>query len=213
MKEEINTMPKTSLYNMEGAAIGEVELSEELFAAPINTAAMHLVVRSILANQRQGTQSALTRAEVSGGGIKPWRRKGTGRARQGSTRSPQWRHGGVVFAPKPRDYSIRVNKKVKRVAMKSALSGKVLDNELVLFNELNLKAAKTKEMIKVLEAIQAKQALIVLPEPNETVERAARNIPGIKTTLVGTLSAYEILKYKVLILTEESAKKIEEVYA
>ena len=206
-------MPKVAIVDITGKKVGEYELSENTFGQPVNQYVLHEVVRAHLANCRQGTQSALTRAEVSGGGIKPWRQKGTGRARQGSTRSPQWRHGGVVFAPKPRDYSIRVNKKVKRVAMKSALSGKVLDNELVLFNELNLKAAKTKEMIKVLEAIQAKQALIVLPEPNETVERAARNIPGIKTTLVGTLSAYEILKYKVLILTEESAKKIEEVYA
>jgi large subunit ribosomal protein L4 len=169
--------------------------------------------RAHLANCRQGTQSALTRAEVSGGGIKPWRQKGTGRARQGSTRSPQWRHGGVVFAPKPRDYTIRVNKKVKRIAMKSALSGKVEGGELILVNELNIKAAKTKEMVKVLEALKAAKALIVLPEPNATVERAARNIPGVKTTLVGTLSAYEILKYEKLILTEASAKKIEEVYA
>ena len=206
-------MPNVALYNIAGEEIGKVKLSEEIFGHEVNEAVLHTVVTAYLANQRQGTQSALTRAEVSGGGIKPWRQKGTGRARQGSTRSPQWRHGGVVFAPKPRDYSIRVNKKVKRVAMKSALSGKVLDNELVLFNELNLKAAKTKEMVKVLEAIKATQALIVLPEPNAAVERAARNIPGVKTTLVGTLSAYEILKYKQLILTEESAKKIEEVYA
>ena len=206
-------MPNVALYNIAGEEIGKVKLSEEIFGHEVNEAVLHTVVTAYLANQRQGTQSALTRAEVSGGGIKPWRQKGTGRARQGSTRSPQWTHGGTVFAPKPRDYRVSVNKKVKRVAMKSALSGKVLDNELVLFNELNLKAAKTKEMIKVLEAIKATQALIVLPEPNETVERAARNIPGIKTTLVGTLSAYEILKYKVLILTEESAKKIEEVYA
>ena len=206
-------MSTIKVVSMTGAEVGSVELNDAIFGIEPNMSVVHEVVKNHLANCRQGTQSALTRAEVSGGGIKPWRQKGTGRARQGSTRSPQWRHGGVVFAPKPRDYSIRVNKKVKRVAMKSALSGKVLDNELVLFNELNLKAAKTKEMIKVLEAIQAKQALIVLPEPNETVERAARNIPGVKTTLVGTLSAYEILKYKVLILTEESAKKIEEVYA
>ena len=206
-------MPNVALYNIAGEEIGKVKLSEEIFGHEVNEAVLHTVVTAYLANQRQGTQSALTRAEVSGGGIKPWRQKGTGRARQGSTRSPQWRHGGVVFAPKPRDYSIRVNKKVKRAAMKSALSGKVLDNELVLFNELNLKAAKTKEMVKVLEAVKAEQALIVLPEPNVAVERAARNIPGVKTTLVGTLSAYEILKYKVLILTEESAKKIEEVYA
>ena len=206
-------MPKVAIVDITGKKVGEYELSENTFGQPVNQFVLHEVVRAHLANCRQGTQSALTRAEVSGGGIKPWRQKGTGRARQGSTRSPQWRHGGVVFAPKPRDYSIRVNKKVKRVAMKSALSGKVLDNELVLFNELNLKAAKTKEMVKVLEALKVAKALIVLPEPNAVVERAARNIPGVKTTLVGTLSPYEILKYEKLILTEASAKKIEEVYA
>ena len=206
-------MPKVAIVDITGKKVGEYELSENTFGQPVNQFVLHEVVRAHLANCRQGTQSALTRAEVSGGGIKPWRQKGTGRARQGSTRSPQWRHGGVVFAPKPRDYSIRVNKKVKRVAMKSALSGKVLDSELVLLNELNLKEAKTKEMVKVLSAIKAEKALIVLPEPNAIVERAARNIPGVKTTLVGTLSAYEILKYKMLVLTEASAKKIEEVYA
>ena len=206
-------MPKVAIVDITGKKVGEYELSENTFGQPVNQFVLHEVVRAHLANCRQGTQSALTRAEVSGGGIKPWRQTGTGRARQGSTRSPQWRHGGVVFAPKPRHYSIRVNKKVKRVAMKSALSGKVLDNELVLVNDLILKEAKTKEMIKVLSALMAGKALIVLPEPNATVERAARNIPGVKTTLVGTLSAYEILKYKQLILTEESAKKIEEVYA
>ena len=206
-------MPKVAMIDITGKQVGEYELSENTFGQPVNEYVLHEVVRAHLANCRQGTQSALTRAEVSGGGIKPWRQKGTGRARQGSTRSPQWRHGGVVFAPKPRDYSIRVNKKVKRVAMKSALSGKVLDSELVLLNELNLKEAKTKEMVKILSAIKAEKALIVLPEPNAIVERAARNIPGVKTTLVGTLSAYEILKYKMLVLTEASAKKIEEVYA
>ena len=206
-------MPKVAIVDITGKKVGEYELSENTFGQPVNQFVLHEVVRAHLANCRQGTQSALTRAEVSGGGIKPWRQKGTGRARQGSTRSPQWRHGGVVFAPKPRDYTIRVNKKVKRLAMKSALSGKVLENDLILFNEINLKAAKTKEMVKALEAIKVNKALIVLPEPNETVERAARNIPGVKTTLVGTLNAYEILKYKTLILTEASAKKIEEVYA
>ena len=206
-------MPKVAMVDITGKQVGEYELSDNTFGQPVNAYVLHEVVRAHLANCRQGTQSALTRAEVSGGGIKPWRQKGTGRARQGSTRSPQWRHGGVVFAPKPRDYTIRVNKKVKRIAMKSALSGKVLDGELILFNELTLKAAKTKEMAKVLEAVKAGKALIVLPEPNATIERAARNIPGVKTTLVGTLSAYEILKYEKLILTEASAKKIEEVYA
>ena len=205
-------MPKVAVYDITGKAVGEIELSDNIFGQEVNANVLHEVVKAYLANQRQGTQSALTRAEVSGGGIKPWRQKGTGRARQGSTRSPQWRHGGVVFAPKPRDYTIRVNKKVKRLAMKSALSSKVLDTDLIVFNELNLAAAKTKEMVKTLEAVKADKALIVLPESNETVERAARNIPGVKTTLVGTLNVYEILKYRKLILTEASMKKIEEVY-
>ena len=203
-------MPKVAVYDITGKAVGEIELSDNIFGQEVNANVLHEVVKAYLANQ--GTQSALTRAEVSGGGIKPWRQKGTGRARQGSTRSPQWRHGGVVFAPKPRDYTIRVNKKVKRLAMKSALSSKVLDTDLIVFNELNLAAAKTKEMVKTLEAVKADKALIVLPESNETVERAARNIPGVKTTLVGTLNVYEILKYRKLILTEASVKKIEEVY-
>ena len=205
-------MPKVAVYDITGKAVGEIELSDNIFGQEVNANVLHEVVKAYLANQRQGTQSALTRAEASGGGIKPWRQKGTGRARQGSTRSPQWRHGGVVFAPKPRDYTIRVNKKVKRLAMKSALSSKVLDTDLIVFNELNLAAAKTKEMVKTLEAVKADKALIVLPESNETVERAARNIPGVKTTLVGTLNVYEILKYRKLILTEASVKKIEEVY-
>lgn len=206
-------MPTVNVVDLTGAKVGEYTLSEATFGQPVNKYVLHEVVRAHLANCRQGTQSALTRAEVSGGGIKPWRQKGTGRARQGSTRSPQWRHGGVVFAPKPRDYTIQVNKKVKRIAMKSALSSKVEGNELILFNNLDLAAAKTKEMVKVLKAVNVEKALIVLPASNETVERAAANIPGVKTTLVNTLSPYEILKYQTLILTEDSAKKIEEVYA
>ena len=205
-------MPKVALYDITGAQVGEVALSEEIFAAPVNTAVMHEVVKAYLANQRQGTQSALTRSEVSGGGIKPWRQKGTGRARQGSTRSPQWRHGGVVFAPKPRDYRISVNKKVKRLAMKSALSAKVNENELIVFNALDIAAPKTKEMVKVLKAIDVDRALIVLAEKDEIVERAASNIPGVKTTLVGTLNVYEILKYEKLILTQDALAKVEEVY-
>ena len=205
-------MPQVAVYDISGKTIGEIELSENTFGQPVNAAVMHEVVKAYLANQRQGTQSALTRSEVSGGGIKPWRQKGTGRARQGSTRSPQWRHGGVVFAPKPRDYTIHVNKKVKRVAMKSALSSKVLDQDVIVFDALNIEAPKTKEMVKVLNAVDVKKALIVLAGPDDTVERAARNIPGVKTTLVGTLNVYEILKYQKLILTKESAQKIEEVY-
>ena len=206
-------MPSVALYNIAGQEIGTVKLSDEIFAQEVNQAALHTVVRAYLANQRQGTQSALTHAEVSGGGIKPWRQKGTGRARQGSTRSPQWRHGGVVFAPKPRDYRVSVNKKVKRLAMKSALSSKVNDGSLVVFDALTLAAPKTKEMIKVLDAVKVNKALVVLPEKDETVERATGNIPNVKTTLVGTLNVYEILKYDTLILTKDSLAKIEEVYA
>ena len=205
-------MPNVALYNIAGEEIGKVKLSEEIFGHEVNEAVLHTVVTAYLANQRQGTQSALTRAEVSGGGIKPWRQKGTGRARQGSTRSPQWRHGGVVFAPKPRDYRVSVNKKVKRLAMKSALSSKVNDGSLVVFDALELAAPKTKEMIKVLDAVKVNKALVVLPEKDETVERATGNIPNVKTTLVGTLNVYEILKYDTLILTKDSLAKIEEVY-
>ena len=205
-------MPKTEVFDITGKSVGEMELSDNIFGQEVNANVLHEVVKAYLANQRQGTQSALTRSEVSGGGIKPWRQKGTGRARQGSTRSPQWRHGGVVFAPKPRDYTISVNKKVKRLAMKSALSSKVQDSDLIVMQDLAIKEAKTKEMVKVLDAVKASKALIVLEDKNETVERAARNIEGVKTTLVGTLNVYEILKYKTLILTQEAVKKIEEVY-
>ncbi len=205
-------MPQVAVYDISGKAVGEIALSENTFGQPVNVPVMHEVVRAYLANQRQGTQSALTRSEVSGGGIKPWRQKGTGRARQGSTRAPQWRHGGVVFAPKPRDYTIRVNKKVKRLAMKSALSSKVAEQDVVVFDALNLAAPKTKEMVKALGAVGVEKALIVLSAPDETVERAARNLPGVKTTLVGTLNVYEILKYQKLVLTRDSAQKIEEVY-
>ncbi|MDL2259047.1 50S ribosomal protein L4, partial [Eubacteriales bacterium OttesenSCG-928-K08] len=197
-------MPKVALYDISGAQTGEVELNEEIFGAQVNEAVMHEVVRAYLANQRQGTQSALTRSQVRGGGIKPWRQKGTGRARQGSTRSPQWRHGGVVFAPKPRSYRVSVNKKVKRIAMKSALSSKVNENELIVFDALNISAPKTKEMVKVLNAVDAGRALIVLADKDDSVERATGNIPNVKTTLVGTLNVYEILKYDKLILTKDS---------
>ena len=206
-------MPNVALYDIKGNTVGEIALSENVFGQPVNESVLHDVVVAHLANCRQGTQSALTRAEVSGGGKKPWRQKGTGRARQGSTRSPQWRHGGIVFAPKPRDYTVRLNKKVKRLAMKSALSSKVNENELLVFDALNLEAPKTKEMVKVLKAVNTEKALIVLADKDETVERAASNIPNVKTTLVGTLSVYEILKYEKLILTKASAEKIEEVYA
>lgn len=205
-------MPKTALYNIEGKTIGEVQLSDEIFGAPVNEYALHEVVKAHLANMRQGTQSALTRAEVSGGGKKPWRQKGTGRARQGSTRSPQWRHGGIVFAPKPRDYHISVNKKVRRLALKSALTSKVNEGSLIVFDALDIAAPKTKEMIKALKAVNAEKALVVIPEKDEIVERAAHNIEGVKVTFVGTLSTYEILKYDKLILTKDSLARVEEVY-
>ena len=206
-------MPNVALYDIKGQNIGDIALSETVFGQPVNTAVLHEVVVAHLANCRQGTQSAKTRSEVSGGGKKPWRQKGTGRARQGSTRSPQWRHGGVVFAPKPRDYTIRVNKKVKRLAMKSALSSKVEGNELIVFDALDIEAPKTKEMVKVLKNVDVEKALIVLADKDEKVERASANIEGVKTTLVGTLNVYEILKYEKLILTKASVEKIEEVYA
>ena len=205
-------MPNVALYDITGKVIGDIELSENVFGQPVNEPVLHQVVVAHLANCRQGTQSAKTRSEVSGGGKKPYRQKGTGRARQGSTRAPQWTHGGVVFAPKPRDYSQKVNAKVRRIALKSALSSKVADSELIVFDALNIEAPKTKEMAKVLKAVEADKALIVLPEKDETVERAAANIPGVKTTLVGTLNTYEVLKYKKLILTKDSVAKIEEVY-
>ncbi len=205
-------MPNVALYDIAGKETGTIALSDEVFGIEPNKAVMHTVVTAYLANQRQGTQSALTRSQVRGGGIKPWRQKGTGRARQGSTRSPQWTHGGVVFAPKPRDYRINVNKKVRRLALKSALSSKVADNQVIVFDALDIENPKTKEMIKVLEAVNVDNALVVLPESDEIVERATGNIPGVKTTLVGTLNTYEILKYHTLILTKQSVEKIEEVY-
>ena len=206
-------MPKVALYNIAGETIGEQELSENVFGAEINVPAMHQVVVAYLANQRQGTQSALTRGEVRGGGRKIYRQKGTGNARHHSNRAPIFAHGGMAFAPKPRDYRQSVNRKMKRVALKSALSGKVNDSEVIVFDALDIAAAKTKEMVKTLNAVKAKKALIVLPESDEIVERAAHNIPGIKTTLVGTLNVYEILKYDMLILTKDAVAKIEEVYA
>ena len=205
-------MPNVALYDITGKVIGDIELSENVFGQPVNEPVLHQVVVAHLAICRQGTQSAKTRSEVSGGGKKPYRQKGTGRARQGSTRAPQWTHGGVVFAPKPRDYTQKVNAKVKRIGLKSALSSKVVDSELIVFDALNIEAPKTKEMVKVLKAVDVDKALIVLADKDETVERAAANIPGVKTTLVGTLNTYEVLKYKKLILTKDSVAKIEEVY-
>ena len=207
-------MPKAILVNMAGTQVGEVELSEAVFGIEPNQAVVHEVVKNHLANCRQGTQSALTRAEVSGGGIKPWRQKGTGRARQGSTRAPQWTHGGISHGPKPREYGISVNKKVKRLAMKSALSSKVAGNELVVLDKLALSEIKTKEVVKVLGALQTgKKTLIVLPEKDDTVYRSARNIAGVKTTLVSTLNVYDILNCDTILVLKDAVAKIEEVYA
>lgn len=207
-------MPKVSVYNLLGEQVGEIDLKDDIFGAEINEHAMYEVVKNHLANKRQGTQSAKTRAEVRGGGRKPWRQKGTGRARQGSIRAPHWTGGGVVFAPKPRDYSYSVPKKVKRVALKSALSSKVLENEIIILDELNLNEPKTKEMVKILENIKAdKKALIVMDEKNENIIKSARNIPNVETTLVNTLNVYDILKYNSFIITKDAVRKVEEVYA
>lgn len=207
-------MPKVALYNISGNQIGEVELNENTFGADVNVEAMHQVVKMLLANRRQGTQSALTRAEVRGGGIKPWRQKGTGRARHGSIRSPQWTHGGIVFAPKPRSYRYTVPKKIKRIAMKSALTSKVSDNNIIVLNELSLDAIKTKQIVNMLDNLKVNEkTLIVLSEKNENIEKSARNIPGVKTSLVNTLNVYDILNYDKFIITEEAVRKVEEVYA
>lgn len=207
-------MPKTALYNMEGAAIGEIELSDELFGAEINVAAMHLVVRSILANKRQGTQSAKTRTEVRGGGRKIYRQKGTGNARHHGNRAPQFTHGGVVFAPKPRDYVIAVPKKVRRLAFKSAMTSKLQAGEIMVVDQLTLAQAKTQAMAEVLKKLNAgKKALVVLPERDENVVRAARNLADADTTYVNTLNVYDVLNAGKVIFTKAALQSVEEVYA
>ena len=207
-------MPKVAVLDMTGKEVGTVELSDSIFGIEPNVSVMHDVVVNHLANKRQGTQSALTRAEVSGGGKKPWRQKGTGHARQGSTRSPQWRHGGIVFAPKPRDYSYVVNKKVKRLAMKSAFSSKVLDNGIIVLDSLEMPEYKTKSMVNVLDAIGANgKSLVVLPEIEDKIIKSSRNIPGVKTSQVNTLNVYDILNARKLVIVKSAISKIEEVYA
>lgn len=207
-------MPNAVLYNMEGKELGNYELNAAVFGIEPNKTAIHTVVVSYLANQRQGTQSALTRAEVRGGGIKPWRQKGTGRARQGSIRSPQWTGGGVVFAPKPRDYRTSVNKKVKKLALKSALSAKAIDSEIIVLDALSLEEIKTKKIAEMLKNLKVDtKALIVLPEKDEKVYCSAKNIPGVATSFVGTLNVYELLKHDKLIITKDAAEKLVEVYA
>ena len=206
-------MPKVALYNIKGEQVGDIDLSESLFGAEINREAMHQVVKMQLANKRQGTQSTLTRGEVSGGGIKPWRQKGTGRARQGSIRAPQWIHGGVVFAPKPRDYSYTVPKKIKRLAMKSALSSKVVDNTLIVLDELKIEEPKTKIVVDMLKALNVKKALIVVSEKDEAAYKSARNIEGIAILPVNNLNVYDVLKYENFVVTKDAVSKMEEVFA
>ena len=207
-------MPTVKVYNMAGEVVGEVELSEAVFGIEPNEQALHATVVNYLANQRQGTQSALTRAEVSGGGKKPWRQKGTGRARQGSTRAPHWTHGGITFAPKPRDYTITLNKKVKRLAMKSALSSKVQDNEMIVVDAIVTEGFKTKKIAEMLKALGSeKKALIVLSEVDAQVIASAANIPGVKTAQVNTLNVYGILNADKFIVVKDAVSKIEEVYA
>lgn len=206
-------MPTVDLFNREGQKVGDMQLSDNVFAVEVNESVLHQVVVAQLANKRQGTQSAKTRAEVSGGGKKPWRQKGTGRARQGSTRAPQWIHGGIVFAPKPRSYRMAIPKSMKRVAMKSALTSKVNDNTLLVLESLELETPKTKEMVKMLGALEAKKALIVVPEANEVVYKSVRNIEGATVIPVNNLNVYDILKHDKFIVTKEAVEKIEEVYA
>ena len=207
-------MPKIDVLNMAGAKVSELELCESIFAIEPNTSAMHIAVVNYLANQRQGTQSTLTRSEVSGGGKKPWRQKGTGRARQGSTRAPQWYHGGIAHGPKPRSYRFEINKKVKRLALKSALSSKVAASEMIVLDELTLAAIKTKEVVNVLAAVNAaKKTLIVLPEKNDVIYRSARNIEGVNVTFVNTLNVYDILNCDSIVVLKDAVAKIEEVYA
>ena len=205
-------MANIAILNTKGEEVGTYELKDEIFAIDVNTHVMHLAVVQNLANKRQGTQSAKTRAEVRGGGKKPYRQKGTGRARQGSIRSPQWKGGGVVFAPKPRDYSFKLNKKVKRLALKSAFSQKVLDNKMVVLDELKLAEIKTKEMKKILDAIKVDSAVLVVGADSDNVVLSARNIPAVKTAGVNSVNVYDLLKYDSFVVTKSALQEIEEVY-
>lgn len=206
-------MAKVSVYSMEGQQVGEIELNEDIFGVEVNAHLMHMSVVSNLANKRQGTQSAKTRAEVRGGGAKPWKQKGTGRARQGSIRAPQWKGGGVVFAPKPRDYSIKLNKKEKRAALKSALTTRVNDEKFIVLDQLSFEDIKTKNMVKVLENLKVSKALIVVNNEDNFVALSARNIPTVKTASTSTINVYDILKYDTFIITKDAVATIEEVYA
>ena len=204
-------MPKVGLFNKEGQQVGDIQLNEQVFGVEVNKYALHQVVVAQLANKRQGTQSAKTRSEVRGGGIKPWRQKGTGRARQGSIRAPQWIKGGVVFAPKPRDYRMSIPKSMRKVAMTSALTSKVAD--MVVLEDLTFEAPKTKEAVKMLNAFEAKKTLIITAEVNKNVYKSARNIEGVTVMPVNNINVYDLLNCKTLMITKEAVNKIEEVYA
>lgn len=206
-------MPTVGLFNKEANKVGDIELNENIFAVEVNESAMHQVVVALLANKRQGTQSAKTRAEVRGGGIKPWRQKGTGRARQGSIRAPQWIKGGIVFAPKPRDYRMSIPKSMKRVAMKSALTSKVQAGEFVVVDNLDFEAIKTKQVAAMINAFEAKKALIITAESNEIVYKSARNIEGVNVIPANNINVYDLLKGGKVIITKDAVSKIEEVYA
>ena len=207
-------MPNCSVFDMKGNKVSDIELAESVFGIEPNTSAMHLCVVNYLANQRQGTQSTKTRSEVSGGGKKPWRQKGTGRARQGSTRAPQWYHGGISHGPKPREYGFDINKKVKKLAMRSALSSKVAADEMVVLESLELEAIKTKDVVSVLKALETgKKVLFVLPEKNDVVYRSARNIAGVKVDIVNTVNVYDILNCDTIVVLKDAVAKLEEVFA
>ena len=207
-------MLKTNVYNMSGELVGEIELSEAVFGVAVNESVVHDVVKNHLANRRQGTQSALTRAEVSGGGRKPWRQKGTGRARQGSTRAPQWTHGGIVFAPKPRDYSYTLNKKAKRLALKSVLSAKVAETNLVVIDSIKMEAPKTAEFAKFLNAVGSEgKALVVTAEADANVVKSGRNIPGCEVTFANLINVYDVINANKLVVDKAALAKIEEVFA
>jgi len=206
-------MATVAVYNIMGDEVDKIELNDEIFGVEINENLLHKAVVSQLANGRQGTQSAKTRSEVSGGGKKPWRQKGTGHARQGSTRSPQWTGGGVVFAPKPRDYSVKMNKREKQIAMKSALTSKVADNKFIVVDEFNLSEVKTSAFAKILKNLKAEKALVVTKDKDEKVVLSARNLPTVKTTMSSTINVYDILKYDTMVIAKDAVAAIEEVYA
>ena len=206
-------MAKVSVYNIEGKVVGDMELNDAVFGVEVNTHLVHQAVVLQLDNKRQGTQSAKTRSEVSGGGRKPWRQKGTGHARQGSTRSPQWTGGGIVFAPKPRDYSFKMNKKEKNLALKSVLTTKVAENKFIVVDGLNFDEIKTKNMVNVLKNLEVKKALVVTDDDNKNVTLSSRNIPGVKTAFTNTINVYDILKYDKMVVAKDVISKIEEVYA